>query len=245
MAPLRAGAAAGLLVLGTAACGSGTAAPASRAWRAVGTAERPAAAVGAGPAAGGLAGAGAGPDHGAALRPAATPSPGSVVQVPIRSWRRLPPSPPVRLEIPAIGVSTRLVRLGLGAGGGMQVPGDFRTAGWFTGAAEPGQLGPALVAGHVDSRRGPAVFFRLHELRPGDEVRVVRADRRVVRFVVESLARYPKRALPGERLYGPATAPSLHLVTCAGSFDRRRHSYRDNLVVAAAIATGPRQGAGR
>jgi sortase (surface protein transpeptidase) len=150
----------------------------------------------------------------------------------------------VRLEVPAIGVSTPLVRLGLGAGGGMQVPDDFGTAGWFTGAAEPGQLGPALVAGHVDSRSGPAVFYRLHELRPGDEVRVVRADRRVVRFVVASLTRYPKRALPGERLLGPATAPSLRLVTCAGAFDRRRHSYRDNLVVEAAVAD-PHRGAGR
>jgi hypothetical protein len=255
MAPLRAGAAAGLLALGATACGSGTgAASASRAWRAVGRAERPAAvggapapAVAGAPAVGGapapLALA-AEPDHGAAPRPSPAASLGPVVQVPIRSWPRLPPSPPVRLEIPAIGVSTALVRLGLGPGGAVQVPGDFRTAGWFTGGAQPGQLGPALVAGHVDSRSGPAVFYRLHELRPGDEVRVVRADRRVVRFVVVSLARYPKRALPGERLYGPATAPSLHLVTCAGAFDRRRHSYRDNLVVEAAIA-GPRQGTGR
>ena len=245
MAPLRAGAAAGLLTLLTAACGSGTGvASASRAWRAVGKAERPAAAVGGAPAPLALA---AERDHGAAPRQGASgapPSLGPIVQVPIRSWRRLPPSPPVRLEIPAIGVSTPLVRLGLGAGGGMQAPGDFRTAGWFTGAAEPGQLGPALVAGHVDSRSGPAVFYLLHELRPGDEVRVVRADRREVRFVVASLARYPKRALPGERLLGPATAPSLHLVTCAGAFDRRRHSYRDNLVVEAAV-DNPHRGMGR
>jgi hypothetical protein len=169
----------------------------------------------------------------------------TVVDVPIRSWRRLPPSPPVRLEIPTIGVSAPLVRLGLGADGHMQVPGDFRAAGWFTGAAEPGQLGPAVVAGHVDSRTGPAVFYRLRELRPGDQVRVVRADRRVVRFVVESLARYPKPDLPAERVYGPTTAPALRLITCAGSFDHRRRSYRDNLVVSATIAAGPQPGVGR
>jgi hypothetical protein len=102
-----------------------------------------------------------------------------------------------------------------------------------------------VIAGHVDSRTGPAVFYRLRELRPGDEVRVVRADRRVVRFVVESRASYPKPDLPAERVYGPTTAPALRLITCAGSFDRRRRSYRDNLVVEATIAAEPHPGAGR
>jgi hypothetical protein len=103
-----------------------------------------------------------------------------------------------------------------------------------------------VIAGHVDSRTGPAVFYRLRELRPWDEVLVVRADRRVLRFVVESLASYPKQALPGDRLYGPTTAPALRLVTGAGAFDRERRSYRDNLVVEAAIAADPdpRRGAG-
>jgi Sortase domain len=218
-APLRAGATAGLLALLAAACAADPAAPPP-------PAAQPASTAG---------------------RPAAAPKPAAVVDVPVRSWRRLPPSPPVRLRIPAIGVSSPLVRLGLDQGGGMQVPGDFQRAGWFTGAAEPGQLGPAVIAGHVDSRTGPAVFYRLRELRPGDEVLVVRADRRVLRFVVESLASYPKQALPGERLYGPTTAPALRLVTCAGAFDLERRSYRDNLVVEAAIAADPdpRRGAGR
>jgi hypothetical protein len=221
-APLRAGAAVGLLALATAACGT-AAAPRAR------------------PA---QAGSAATTIAGPASRQAGTGT-FTVVDVPIRSWRRLPPSPPLRLEIPAIGVSAPLVRLGVGRDGRMQVPGDFQAAGWFTGAAEPGQLGPAVVAGHVDSRTGPAVFYRLRELRPGDEIRVVRADRRVVRFVVESLARYPKPDLPAERVYGPTTAPALRLITCAGSFDRRRRSYRDNLVVEATIAAEPHPGAGR
>jgi Sortase domain len=221
-APLRAGAAVGLLALATAACGT-AAAPRLR------------------PAQGGsTATTIAGPASRQAGRGTFT-----VVDVPIRSWRRLPPSPPVRLEIPAIGVSAPLVRLGLDRDGRMQVPGSFQAAGWFTGAAEPGQLGPAVVAGHVDSRTGPAVFYRLRELRPGNEVRVIRADRRVVRFVVESLASFPKPDLPAELVYGPTTAPALRLVTCAGSFDRRRGSYRDNLVVSAAIAATPHRGAGR
>jgi sortase (surface protein transpeptidase) len=167
-----------------------------------------------------------------------------VVDFPVGSWRRLPLSAPVRLEIPAIGVSSSLVRLGLNPDGTMQVPGDYQVAGWFTGGPQPGQLGPAVIAGHVDSRTGPAVFYRLRDLRPGDQIRVVRADHRVVRFVVESLASYPKRALPSEQVYGATTAPALRLITCAGTFDRARHSYRDNLVVSATrVADG--KGAGR
>jgi hypothetical protein len=222
-APLRAGAAVGLLALATAACGTTPR----------GSPARPAQAAG---------------------RPATTTGPAhrqartgrfTVVDVPIRSWRRLPPSPPVRLEIPAIGVSAPLVRLGLDADGRMQVPGDFQAAGWFTGAAEPGQLGPAVIAGHVDSRTGPAVFYRLRDLRPGDLVRVVPADRRVVHFEVESLARFPKPALPADQVYGPTAAPALRLITCAATFDRRRRSYRDNLLVSAAIVAEPQARAGR
>jgi Sortase domain len=156
-----------------------------------------------------------------------------VVDFPVGSWRRLPLSPPVRVEIPAIGVSSPLVRLGLNSDGTMQVPGDYQVAGWFTGAPQPGQLGPAVIAGHVDSRTGPAVFYRLRDLRPGDQIRVVRADRRVVRFRIDSLASYPKQSLPGEEVYGATTAPVLRLITCAGTFDRAQRSYRENLVVSA------------
>jgi sortase (surface protein transpeptidase) len=171
-------------------------------------------------------------------RPAAAPTRTTeVVNFPVGSWRRLSPSPPVRLEIPAIGVSPPLVRLGLNSDGTMQVPGDFQVAGWFTGGPQPGQLGPAVIAGHVDSRTGPAVFYRLRDLRPGDQIRVVRADRLVVHFRVESLASYPKRSLPDEAVYGATTAPALRLITCAGTFDRARHSYRDNLVVSAVRVT--------
>jgi sortase (surface protein transpeptidase) len=152
---------------------------------------------------------------------------------PVGSWRRLPLSAPVRLEIPAIGVSSPLIRLGLNPDGTMQVPGDFQVAGWFTGGPQPGQLGPAVIAGHVDSRTGPAVFYRLRDLHPGDQIRVVRADHRVVRFRVESLASFPKQALPDDAVFAATTTPALRLITCAGSFDWSKHSYRDNLVVSA------------
>src|SRR5512132_1373131 len=183
----------------------------------------------------------------AAGRPAASTRTTRVIDFPVGSWRRLPLSPPVRVEIPAIGVSSPLVPLGLNPDGTMQVPGDFQVAGWFTGGPQPGQLGPAVIAGHVDSRTGPAVFYRLRDLRPGDQIRVVRADRLVVLFEVESLASYPKQALPDEAVYGATTAPALRLITCAGTFDRARHSYRDNLVVSAVRVAdgGGRAEAGR
>jgi hypothetical protein len=156
-----------------------------------------------------------------------------VINFPVGSWRRLAPSPPARVEIPAIGVSSPLVRLGLKPDRTMEVPGDYQVAGWFTGAPQPGQLGPAVIAGHVDSRTGPAVFYRLRDLRPGDEIRVVRADHRVVRFKIDSLASYPNQSLPPEAVYGTTTTPALRLIPCAGTFDRSNHSYRDNLVVSA------------
>ncbi|HJW59871.1 MAG TPA: class F sortase, partial [Actinomycetota bacterium] len=159
-----------------------------------------------------------------------------VIDFPVGSWRRLPSSPPVRVEIPAIGVSSPLVRLGLEPDGTMQVPGDFQVAGWFTGGVQPGQLGPAVIAGHVDSRTGPAVFYRLRDLRPGDHIRVELADGTALRFVVERARSYPKAGFPTGAVFGPVPSAALRLVTCTGDFDRARGSYRDNLVVFARLA---------
>jgi hypothetical protein len=147
-----------------------------------------------------------------------------------------PASVPVRLVIPAIGVATPLVRLGLEPGGAMQVPGDFATAGWFAGGPVPGQLGPAVIAGHVDSRTGPAVFYRLRDLRPGQTIMVERADGTRLRFVVEQARSYPKAGFPTRAVFGPVPSAALRLITCTGDFDRTRGSYRDNLVVFARLA---------
>jgi hypothetical protein len=96
-----------------------------------------------------------------------------------------PPAAPALLTIAAIGVETRLLPLGLDAGGDLQVPEDFGRAGWYTGGPTPGEQGPAVIAGHVDSRGGPAVFYRLRELAPGDVVRVRRPDGTTLRFTIE------------------------------------------------------------
>jgi hypothetical protein len=145
-------------------------------------------------------------------------------------------SPPVQLVIPAIGVASRLVRLGLEADGAMAVPADYGRAGWFAEGPAPGQVGPAVIAGHVDSRTGPAVFYRLRELRPGQAVLVERADGTRLRFVVEQARSYPKASFPTADVFGPVPSAALRLITCGGDFDRARGSYRDNLVVFAGLA---------
>ncbi|MGY1705072.1 class F sortase [Geodermatophilus sp. SYSU D00697] len=138
---------------------------------------------------------------------------------------------PVRLRIPAIGVDTPLARLGVDATGALVPPAAFDEAGWYTGAATPGDVGPAVLAGHVDSRSGPAVFWRLGDLRPGDAVQVDRADGTAVHFTVTRTARSPKTGFPTEAVYAPTPRAELRLVTCGGDFDRSARSYTDNVVV--------------
>jgi hypothetical protein len=170
--------------------------------------------------------------------PGVPPAPAGfeVAGVPRRLAVPGPPSPPVRLAIPSIAVATPLVRLGRERDGGMQVPADFARAGWFAEGPPPGAVGPAVIAGHVDSRTGPAVFFRLRELRQGDPVEVERADGTRLVFVVEQARSYPKAAFPTAAVFGPAPWAALRLVTCGGDFDRARGSYRDNLVVFTRLA---------
>ena len=141
------------------------------------------------------------------------------------------PAAPARVEIPAIRVSSTLVRLELGPDGRLQAPADYGTAGWYTGGPSPGQPGPAVIAGHLDSHHGPAVFYKLGSLRPGEAVLIVRADGKRLRFVVTGVARYPKDAFPTQAVYGPTPYPTLRLITCGGSFDRSSGRYRDNVVV--------------
>ena len=148
-------------------------------------------------------------------------------------------APPVRLSVPAIGVETPLVRLGLEPDRTMEVPEDFGRAGWFAGGPAPGQPGPAVIAGHVDSRTGPAVFYRLRDLRPGDPIEVTRTDGTRLRFVVEGARSFPKTSFPTDAVFGPTPAAELRLVTCTGTFDRARGSYRDNLVVFARLEQRP------
>jgi hypothetical protein len=143
--------------------------------------------------------------------------------------------PPTRVRVPALGVDSALARLGTDAAGALTPPADFAQAGWFTGGPVPGAVGPAVIVGHVDSWRGPAVFFRLAQLREGDDVLVTRADGTTLRFAVTRVARYAKSAFPTAEVYGPTGDRELRLITCGGSFDRTRRSYLDDVVVFARL----------
>ncbi len=140
-------------------------------------------------------------------------------------------SAPVGVRIPRIGITSSLQALGLNEDSSIQAPTEWQEAGWFAAGVEPGQPGPAVIAGHVDSVDGPAVFYRVDELVPGDEVLVDRADGSTVRFLVTGSDRFPKDEFPTEVVYGPATGPELRLVTCGGPFDRSSGHYRQNVVV--------------
>jgi hypothetical protein len=146
--------------------------------------------------------------------------------------------PPARLDIDVIDVHTSLTDLDVQHDGTIAVPTSYDVAGWFVRGPRPGENGPALVAGHVDSHSGPAVFFRLRELRPGDQIVVTRVDGSRVTFAVEAVMQFPKQRFPSDLVFGSTSRKELRLVTCGGEFDHARDSYRDNIVVFAAL-TGP------
>jgi sortase (surface protein transpeptidase) len=138
---------------------------------------------------------------------------------------------PVALIIPAIGVRTPLTRLGRTPQGTLQVPSSTGVAGWYTGSPRPGQVGSAVIAGHIDSSQGPGVFFRLRLLRPGDLVYVRRSDGTLAVFRVYAERMYAKSRFPAEKVYGPVPDAELHLITCGGVFDQASGSYLSNVVV--------------
>jgi hypothetical protein len=160
---------------------------------------------------------------------AQTPSGATAPDRPARRGRTV--ARPVKLQIPAIGVDTALIPLGLDSSGALEVPGRFDVAGWWTGGARPGERGPAVIAGHVDSKTGPAVFFKLGQLHRGDAVVVQRGDGSSVRFTVEDTRHFSKTRFPSALVYGPTRGPALRLVTCSGTFDRSTGHYLDNTVV--------------
>lgn len=141
------------------------------------------------------------------------------------------PSPPVTLRIPTIAVSTSLSELGLNPDRTVQVPTDFQQPGWFKLGPTPGQMGSAVILGHVDSYQGPAVFYRLRSLQEGDPVEVGLTDGRVAEFVVTAVATYLKSDFPAEAVYAPHGFSALQLVTCGGRFDTQTRSYLSNVVV--------------
>lgn len=143
----------------------------------------------------------------------------------------LPASRPTELAIPSIGVHGALLDLGLNKDGSVQVPGKPLQAGWFHGSPTPGQAGPSVILGHVDSyATGPAVFYKLGAMKPHQQIRVTRADGKVAVFSVDAVRSYAKKDFPTLDVYGNTPDPQLRLITC-GDWNARTHAYDGNIVV--------------
>jgi sortase (surface protein transpeptidase) len=175
-------------------------------------------------------------------RPAVPVGKPALVPVPIGRQAPVPqPTPqkvagPVSLTIPSIGVRTGLVHLGLTSSGVLQVPSSTTVAGWYTGSARPGATGAAVIVGHIDSKTGPGIFFRLRLLHAGSRVYVRRADGTLAVFQVTSVRSYPKSRFPTLTVYGPVPDAELRLITCGGAFDIATGHYLSNVIVYATLA---------
>lgn len=143
---------------------------------------------------------------------------------------------PRSVTIPSLALHAPVIELGLEEDGTLEVPTDPAEAGWFAGGPEPGEDGAAVIAGHVDSKSGPAVFYGIEDLTEGDQIMVSGHDGEDLTFVVQRSERYPKDQFPTSEVYGSTAEPELRLITCGGDFDRSTGHYRDNVVVFAALA---------
>ncbi|MBA3430393.1 MAG: class F sortase [Actinobacteria bacterium] len=149
---------------------------------------------------------------------------------------RISPVHPERVRIPSIGVSAPVIDLVLNPDGTLEVPESFSVTGWWSGGAMPGEVGPAVIVGHVDSRTGPAVFYRLRDIEPGRFIEIVGTDGSSMKFRVERVEQHPKNAFPTERVYRETAEPELRLITCGGVFNRSTGHYLDNIIVFASLA---------
>ncbi|KDN18354.1 class F sortase [Amycolatopsis rifamycinica] len=182
---------------------------------------------------------GGGRDPGTAQPPPAQPV--AVVPTPEAQSQdavaALPKSEPVSLDIPKIGAHSSLIPLGLNPDNTVEVPPVTTPlqAGWYTYAPTPGEIGPAVVLGHVDGNHQKGIFFRLKELAAGDRVSIGRKDGTTAVFEVTKVHQVPKKDFEGEGVYDDTAGPELRLITCGGVFDRNAHNYVDNIVVYARL----------
>jgi sortase (surface protein transpeptidase) len=158
--------------------------------------------------------------------------------------RPLRESDPAQLEIPALGVTSQVMHLGLERDGSMQVPPAAYPAGWYDGGPTPGELGPAVLAGHVDWDGDQGVFYGLRELLPGDQVIVDRADGSVATFAVDRVEEHGKDDFPTDDVYGVVPYAGLRLITCGGTFDEQTGDYEDNVIVFATLVATDGPGSG-
>jgi sortase (surface protein transpeptidase) len=138
---------------------------------------------------------------------------------------------PVRLRIPAIGVDAPVDPLSVDKNGVLPPPETEQRTGWWRAGPEPGERGPAVIVGHVDSYEGPAVFIRLTDLRSGDQILIDRADGSTAVFVTQRTEQHAKGDFPTQAVYGRTPDPQLRLITCGGAYDERGRRYLDNIIV--------------
>lgn len=166
--------------------------------------------------------------------PRAHAEPGDAGQGPLGLSR----SAPVKISIPRIGVDADIMSLGTNPDGTVQVPPlqQALLAGWYEPGPSPGEVGNAVIVGHVDSAAiGPAVFYSLGALQPGDTITVSRQDGSSASFRVDSVSAHPKDDFPTEQVYGPSDRPGLRVITCGGQFDEASGDYPDNVIVFASL----------
>ncbi|MEO3808906.1 class F sortase [Sphaerisporangium sp. B11E5] len=149
--------------------------------------------------------------------------------------KRASAATPQRLEIPSLNLKAPLMKLGMAGNGEVELPPYEKptTAGWFDQSEVPGDPGPSVIIGHVDTKTAPAVFYRLRQVKKGAAIRVLRSDGRTAHYKVDSVEQIPKDDFPTDRVY---MADGLRLVTCGGAFDRTTHEYLDNVIVYASLA---------
>ncbi|WP_084599539.1 class F sortase [Pontibacillus chungwhensis] len=138
---------------------------------------------------------------------------------------------PTHLSIPAIDVDTQIEKVGILDNGQMGVPDSTKTVGWFEPSTKPGNTGNSVIAGHVDSYKGPAVFFYLKDLEKGDEVTVTDKDGEKRTYIVKALESYPYDNSPIEEIFGTTDKKRLNLITCTGTFDQETNNHLERLVV--------------
>lgn len=180
---------------------------------------------------------------GASGSDAGPPRPGSVLAAPqpavatgLSAPGPLPHSPPRRIIVPSLRVDAPVSRVGLAGDGRIEAPPPERArlAGWYTGAVAPGERGTSVIVGHVDSTKGPAVFYLLGSLERGSRVEILREDGRTAVFSVYGVEVHAQRGFPADRVYRDGPRPELRLITCAGRFSERT-GYDDNVVVSARL----------
>ncbi|MCA0989394.1 class F sortase [Guptibacillus algicola] len=138
---------------------------------------------------------------------------------------------PAQLVIQEIGVDAKVEHVGQLPNGQMDVPTEDKNVGWYELGAEPGEAGNAVIAGHVDNKTGPAVFFHLGDLKPGDVLTVTSDKGKSYEFTVESIASYPRNNAPLEKIFGMSNKPRLNLITCSGGFNRNAGTHEERMVV--------------